>query len=477
MGFFLAALAVRLYFAHTLYLNSDECLHVNSGSSGQWSVYFHPPLLSWWLWAATLVSQQEWWLRLLPVVVGALTPVALGLWLRLGMHPITAWGVAAIVAFTPNLVLLSIQLRGYSMALFGIAAALYALDRAFADQSRRWLLFHFAALIFAILSEFVTAWIALAMGLYGLSRFFREPGTRRLVPVWAAGQAVGMGLYALLYSFILSSVTGGRETQYLIDTYLRAAFPQAGQNPLVFVSVGAFKQIVYIVGSIPGGAIAACFLIFAVVHWVRQRDSRLLIIAALGFAAVGGLAYLYPFGRSRHSVAIGMVTLYAIGAGIDMLSARWRHLRWAAPAALLAFAFLVPMRDINNPTVANWNKARWNRAVSELLERVPPGATILADQEALQMFQAQFAPRNDRFRRDGRRNTLNVKHLTLKARRWDWQRIDAEWVNTEAALASGSVWLLDTGFVVDTARIRSEELGAETVIDEPGVLYLSRLRP
>jgi 4-amino-4-deoxy-L-arabinose transferase-like glycosyltransferase len=476
-GLFALALAVRLYFAQTLSLNPDECLHINAGSSAQWSVYHHPPLLFCWLWAATLVSNQEWWLRLAPVLAGALTPLACGFWLQRWTNRSTAWGVAAVLAFMPNLVLLSVQLRGYSMALMGIAAALYALERAFAESSRRWLLLHFLALSVGILAEFMTAWIAMAMGLYGMVRLVREPALRRLAPGWIAGQAAGVGTYAALYWFIVRPVVARHDAQYLIQTYLRGAFPQAGENPLQFAAVGAFKQLVYIAGSAPAGALAAAFLALAVAYWLWARDSRAVLILALGLAVGGALAQFYPFGRTRHTVAIGMVALGAVAAGIELASARWRPLRWAGPAALFALTFFFPMPDIHNPGLLGWQKSRWDDAMAELLRRVPPGATVLADEEALQMLQANLAPRHDRFRLDGEPNTMVVHGLTIKSVRWDWSMVKPEWVTAEARLAKGSVWLVDAGFTVAWARTRSLELGAQTVIDSPGVLYLSRLRP
>jgi len=476
IGLFLAALAVRLYFAHSLYLNPDECLHVNAGSSGQWAVYHHPPLLFWWLWIATLVSNQEWWLRLAPVVAGALTPLAAGLWLCRWLHPVTAWGLAALLAFTPNLVLLSVQLRGYSMALLGIAIALYALDRALAESSRRWLLIHFAALVIAILAEFMTAWIALAMGLYGLLRLAREREIRSLLPVWLAGQSGCAGLYAVLYVFIIRPLVDRTNAPQLIQTYLSGAFPQAGENLLVFTAVGSSKQIVYLTGSLAGGVLAACFLFIGLGLWLRQRDSRALLVISLCLATAGAIAGFYPFGRTRHTVAIGMVCLSAIGIGIDILGKRWKTVRWAAPATLLAISFLVPWPDIHNIAIERWSNHRWRHSLTELQRLVPPGATILADDEALQMLQAYLAPRNDRFRTTDQPNSLALGNFTVKSIEWEWRRVCTEWVAQQSATATGSVWVVDSGFDIWAAKRRATEAGAEAMIDEPGVLFLARLR-
>lgn len=475
---FLTAFAIRLYYAHTLYLNLDECLHVNAGSSAQWAVYHHPPLLFVWLWAATLVSHQEWWLRLMPVVTGALTPVLLVLWLRRWMHPVTAWGLAALAAFAPNLVLLSIQLRGYPMALAGTAAALYALDRAFAEVSRRWLVLHFAALTVAILAEFMTAWVALAMGLYGLLRLAREPEMRRLLSAWVAGQSAALGLYAVLYWTVVRPVVARTDAQQLIQTYLRGGFPQPGENLFAFVATGWFKQFVYFSGSLSGGLLAAVLALIGLIVWLRQKDSRILLVLALTMTACGAIAQFYPFGRSRHTAAIGLVCLGAMGVGLEAFAQRWRPARWVAPLFLLTVSLATPLPDVHNVDLQGWSKAKWSEALAKLQREVPPGATLLADYEAFQMLQANLAPRHMRYQTVVSAERLEIGNFAVKPSRGEWKRVPMEWVTAEAAVAAatGSVWVIDSGFDMGAAETNLRKLGMDVVIDEPGVLFLARLR-
>ncbi len=474
--FFLASLTVRLFYANSLYFNPDECLHINAGSSAQWGVYHHPPLLFWWLWTATLVSGQEWWLRLAPSVAGALTPVLTVLWLRRWMHPVTAWGLGLLAAFAPSLVLLSIQLRGYSLALAAITAALYTLDRAFAETSRRWLWLHFAALSVAILAEFMTAWIALALGLYGILRLLREPALRPLVAPWVAGQTACAGIYAALYWIVVRPVLERTNAPELIQTYLRGGFPQPGENLLVFLAAGSFKQAVYFAGSLPGGLLAAGLILLGLGIWLQQRDSRALLILALALTAAGAMAQFYPYGRSRHTVAIGLVCLGALGAGVEVLARRWPVARWALPSLLLALSFFAPLPDVHNIDLAGWSKPSWDRSVDEMRRRVPSGATILADDEAFQMLQANFSPRNLRYQASGAAHQLQLEHFTVKSLVWEWRNTPVSWVTEEARHTTGGVWLIDTGFDIGAAKAHATKLGAETVWEQPGVMYLARLR-
>jgi 4-amino-4-deoxy-L-arabinose transferase-like glycosyltransferase len=82
-----AAVGARMYLAGRYALDPDECMHLSAGSAGQWFQYHHPPLTFWWVWAAGMVSEQEWWLRLGPAVAGGLAPVALLYWLRRFLSP------------------------------------------------------------------------------------------------------------------------------------------------------------------------------------------------------------------------------------------------------------------------------------------------------------------------------------------------------------------------------------------------------
>lgn len=235
------ALSLRLYLSHKFYLNPDEGMNLAAGSTGAWGAFHHPPLLPWWLWFATLFSDQEWWLRLASSVAGGCTPAITGLWLRRFVSPLPAWGLATMVGVAPNLVLLSIQLRGYSLAMFGTVFALYALERAFAERSRRWMVGHFLALAIAILSEFSAAWVTLAAGLYGVARFWKEPATRTLLPVWLSGQITAAGLYAALFVLVVKPLVQQQSVIDTVQSYLAGAFPREGQSLLLFAAVGVLK--------------------------------------------------------------------------------------------------------------------------------------------------------------------------------------------------------------------------------------------
>lgn len=470
-GITAVALAVRLYFAYTLYLNPDECMHLLAGSAGEWSTVHHPPLLLWWLWLATLVSDQVWWLRLLPVMAGGLTPLAVGFWLRRFLSPSTAWGLAALVAVSPNLVLLSIQLRGYSTAMLGTALALYTLDRAFEERSRRRLGWHFAALLMAVLSEFGAVWVVLAAGLYGAAMLARRVDTRRLFPLWAAGQMAMAAVLGALYYFVVRVVTAAFPTQKLLAGYLHGSVPAPGQNPLVFVGIGIWKQFAYAGSSWALGLLAAVLAAAGMWVWWRKGEERLVLVTAVFLAVGAALAMIFPFGRTRHTVLIGLVGLAATGVGLEQLG------RWKAVVAVMAAAALclLPTPDAQNIRTDSWERVRWERAIQQVESAVPEGATTLADLETFWMWQTALQPRGIRQLKSTHKRQMNFGgRRVVSAGVFDWLTLPAEEILARAP--AGPVWIVDMGFDAESVKARARELGLTAVVDEPGVLYLGRLR-
>ncbi len=473
----LCALGLRLYLSTLYYLNPDEAQLLNAGVSVQWDVSHHPPLLLWWLWAASLLSEQEWWLRSLPAVCGAASALMLGIWLRRFVSVEAAWGMATVAAFSPNLVLLSAQTRGYSMALAATATALYLLDRAFAENSRRWLVWHFVALAIGILSEFCVAWVALATGLYAVAVLARNPEKRRLLAVWLAGQAAAGALYGWLYITVVRPLAAMTPTQSLINTYLRGAFPRPGETPLVFLSGGSFKQLVYTVSSLPAGVWTALLFAAGGVVWVRRGETRAVLVLSLYLAGVGALLSFFPFGRSRHSVVVGFVSLAAVAAGIDFVMGRWGQWgRMAATGALLASMFAFPFGDLHNIPHESWRKPAMDHSVARLVAEIPPEATLVADDETIQMLIARLAPRDRRRSNKDRPGELLIRGRAVRSMgRFDWDSLNKQRADQVRSTTRRGDWLIDTGFTVGGLKRREKEWGLAPLIDQPGMLYLARI--
>ncbi|MCE9613775.1 MAG: hypothetical protein K8T26_05830 [Lentisphaerae bacterium] len=385
----IAAVAVRIRLSTTLYLNPDEACHLLNATLRQWNAFPHPPLLLWWLWLAAHVSESVWWLRLLPALAGGLAPAAAAIWLRRFVSPITAWSLAALLGFAPVLVYLTIQLRGYSLAILAVPLALIALDRAFAKTSVLALAAHFAALYVGLLAEFSVVWIALAAGLCGLARFARVPGSRRLLPAWVAGQTVAVLALAWLYMWIAKPWLAAPDSS---SSYLGCSlFPQ-GQNPVIFVFQGFISQFVYITGGTAQGLFAAGLYVLGVVSWVRTRDSRVILAAAPYVALVAGLAGMFPVGPTRHTVVIGLVSLAGVGMGIETVARRVPPFKYAAPLMLCALLLWKPRIDPMDIPRERWQRQGWDRAMAHFRATVPPGSIIVTSEAMLHMLEAYRVP-------------------------------------------------------------------------------------
>ena len=132
--------------------------------------------------------------------------------------------------------------------------------------------------------------------------------------------------------------------------------------------------------------------------WMRRFLSP---VTAWGPA--GAFAMFFPFGRSRHTILTGLLTLAATGDGIEALSKRCRL---GATGALLALAIFASTPDVHNPYFASWQKARWESAMRQMDEAVPAGTTLLAGSETTEMLRLRLMPRDQRRVRTGKRQTL-----------------------------------------------------------------------
>ncbi len=451
-------------------------MHLAAGSLGAWGAFHHPPLLFYWLWLATLVSDQEWWLRLVPAIAGGLTPLFTGLWLRRFVSPLTAWGLAALVAVAPNLVLLGVQLRGYSMAMLGTVTALYALDRALEERCRRWMVWHFVALYGAILAEFSAAWVVLAAGLYGMARLWRELETRRVLGVWVGGQCGAAALYGAIYVWVMVPLLQQGSVVSVVKSYLAGAFPREGEWLPLFVAKGAVKQFSYILGGEWAGILGIVAAGVGILFWWKRGDMRWVLAIGVHLAAAGAILEFYPYGRSRHTVLIGLVGLGAVGAGLEALGA---VRKWVSPAVVgVFFALLLTARtgDIHNIPMDFWDKELWEVAMERVEYRVPPGATVLADRETLYMLGQRYFRREERRLQFPEGIPIVVRGWRVIPRKFSWTQERPEEIRAALNGVGGPVWILDMGFDGGTVSSLSERLEIETVVEEPGIVYLGRVR-
>jgi hypothetical protein len=450
-----SALAVRLYFASTLYLNPDESHHFLEAVLQRWSTDFHPPLFLWWLWAAAQISEHPAWIRLFSAVCGALTPVALWFWLKRQSSSAIAWPLVLVAAFSPNLVLLTIQARGYSPAILSSILALLFLQLAFEHNSPRFLIFHAIAGSVMILCIFASAWLILGMGVAGLVLLAaRRTQHQDLVRPWFAVQLLFAALYAGLLVWI---VIPNYARSHGIE-FLASSFPKQGENLLQFTASVLFRPLIFTLGSGIGGFLAIPLLLIGLWVWFRRRQWDSIWLGVTYLAALAAAwTHFMPFGRTRHSVLLGIIVLLPLAAGCAWLNERRKTLGLAAAWAIASMSCIWPFPEVLEIRLPNWQRREWIALIDRTLAMSKPGDTIAVDGETVRMLLATWGPDEPRhlhvyprpsatFESHGRR--------ILILRRFLWQRdppdVTRRFLETHD---NGSpMWLLDAGYETNGAE-------------------------
>lgn len=493
----LLGFALRFWVASRSCLNPDEAYHcslANADSFGQLLRQAlrstHPPMLIFILHVVKQVSVSELWLRAGPVVAGALAPWFLYRW----MAP--RWGRAGglfalvVLSLSPMLIGLAAQLRGYTLAIFFASAALYCLELAVERSSPRWMAAFGAFLLLAIAAEYVTAWFALAAGLYFLLRWREATLTPRLKAAWFATQLAGLGALLWLHDAAhVSRARGNMGKSVHMKIGLNDFFPAPGENAVSFIVEHTYGQFAYLIPSL--FTVIACMVLFAgaVTFLVARRTRRSLALAVFlvaPFIAGCAAAFLryYPYGMTRQTSLL--VIFIAVGAGIAVERVLRSRILLAVPLAVL----FVPLwhldryADWANIPAARSQRNKMAVAIGFYGSRIPDGALIVADAETRRILRFYLHPHD--------RVTPRVEFGTdeilagrrVFSNRWRFESLDD--LDEDLRLArerfpetrGGDVWVLDAGwsvFLGERAAAVEDRFGGRLVSDFGGVLYTFRL--
>jgi hypothetical protein len=394
----LLGLALRLYDAATIHFNPDECMHVYYAWPADWAVktlaFHHPPLLFFLIHHLQALNHSEIFLRLPSVLAGVLFPWVFLKWLQQLQVPVAATGAFLLLEFSPNLIALSSQVRGYTLMLLFLASALYFLEIALQRRSLPLLLPFAASLYLAIFTEFSAAFATAGFGIYALLRFFSTPRPWAFSATWAATQLGGLALYAYLYKTLAADLLTSPTAKRLIAGYLADCFPRPGQNLLFFSLSATFDQFAYPASSKPMGLLlAALFLLGLFALWTTQpstsrtapnRALLFSVLASLAVALIASLALVHPYGRSRHSIVLALFTALPAALGLQWIFHRFSRLKPHAGPILLAstallYAFSTP--DVGNISSSRNSISAMHQAMEAIQAEIPKGAILLSDQE------------------------------------------------------------------------------------------------
>jgi 4-amino-4-deoxy-L-arabinose transferase-like glycosyltransferase len=342
-------LAARLLAARMPFLTPDEEMHLEIASvPGLLGTYraslgaAHPPLFFLLLHFWKGVAGTEWVLRLLPVAFGTAFLWAAYRWAGAIFGRTAALSALVLLAFLPSVVLVSVEIRSYSLLLWLAAGALLAIEGAFREESRRGLALFALLSALCLLTHYSAVFVVLPAFVYSAMRIGRERPPKRFVAAWAAGQALLAALCALLYTTHIAKLRGSAMERIAQEDWLKGSYFRAGrESALRFCARQTAAFFEFLLSSPVAGLLGAALLLGAIA-WLaaRRQPSAILIGVPFALAAAAGLLALYPYGGTRHSIVLAPFACAGIGVALARLSSERLWLPIALAIVLVPAGFI-----------------------------------------------------------------------------------------------------------------------------------------
>ena len=301
----------------------------------------HPPLFMLLLHVWSRVVRGPWALRVLPALLGAAATWPAYRFARSAVGE--AAGLLALVqlALLPSIVSVSAELRGYAALLLFSAASLWAVERATAEdgwaRSGLWA----ATSALALLSHYAAVWVVGAAALYGTIRL----GRRALRPAWIAANAFLAAVSAFLWLTQASALRGGALEAEAKATWLAESYYSPGRESALAFLVRQTEALFAHLYSTRVAGVAALVLALAGVALLLHRRSPVAVLLAAPFAATAaaGLAGLYPYGGTRHSIELVLFAAPAVGVALARATGERLTVALVLALALLPAAVAVAL--------------------------------------------------------------------------------------------------------------------------------------
>jgi hypothetical protein len=460
-------LVLRVRLSLITYLNPDEAAHALNSFTG-WREMFiysyqvdkHPPLLMYMTHVILFFSRNDLAVRLIPILSGWLFPMLIGLWLARIAGKFAGMTALFLLTLTPHLVIVSAQLRTYTMSFLFLSASLVAFEIAI-DTGRWPAMLAFDAFLFlSVCSDYSAAWFAGAVGIYALLRFGGSPSAVKIT--WAAGQLAPLIFYGALFVGNVRHIPASSNAENARIHWLSHGFPHAN-HMLRFPVVNTAQQFGFVMASLPLGIFAwAMFAAGIYFLWSdrtrlpREKARPLAVLFTLPFllGIMGAYAKVFPYGATRQSVIIGIFGVAGVAVFLEFVPRPSRTILAGTAVVPILIWLLVPNPDkLDIPPWRN-RKSQMLACLSYMHANIPPDARIFADRETLQMLMFYQGGRNPL------PGTPSFVELPL-ADRWhvavrDYQySSQAQFRASLAAFraqfgiaAKQPVWVLDGGFSV-----------------------------
>ena len=460
-GVLAVAFLLRWRLASETYLNPDEAWVSLLAAPGSLSELYaqairtaHPPLLVFLLHAVKRVSDSEPALRFIPLLAGVLFPWLVYCWVGRLWSRTAGFLALVLLAFSPALTALSAQVRGYTLLLVFVAAALYWLERALREDSPLALGAFTVALYLAILTEYSAAFFAASAALYFLWRTRERPLRPAVWLTWLVGQVGAALIYVgLLFSQVLPRLERAH-TSGEFEIWLAPLFPSPGEPPWRVLLGGMLAQLRYLFAA--EWAPAACAVLWLLgVALLARRSRPMLLLFAAPFLLMwlAATVRLHPYTGSRHSVLLALL----LAAGVAVAADRLIGSRPALAALLGLYLILTgagpkAARARADMPAQNQAKSDLATALRFIGETIPPGAVLLADVETRILLGHYLAGR-EWIPETGRLpSEEQIGPLRVFAARWAYTGLeellsDLELYRGRYHPSPGeTVWVMDAGF-------------------------------
>ena len=393
-----AGFGLRLFVATRTYLNPDEALHyqiINQHSA--WLAYkaslsnAHPPLIFLILYFWHFLGRSELVLRIPSVILGTACCWMGFKWVK------TVFGKAAglialiLFAFSPAMVALSAEVRGYALLLFCMTTSLYFLARALDDKSAGKMWYFSIFLYLAIVSHYSAIFYAVAIGLYAQARLVDSQFPRNVVVAWIAGQLGAFAIYVFLYVTHVSKLKNSIPMWSM--PFEPAYFHSYSQTIIGFTTMNTRNIFLFLFGQKYVAHIILLLFAAAVLYFFvrdllflqgNRQTGRSGILLSFPFIAVWGAALvgIYPYVGSRHTVFLAPFVI----AGVSFLLAGIsRRKLWAG--LLIAILLMAWSNTSAKPvepsgSAGEQTPAMMAAAVTYMDQTIPQGDPIFVDMQS-----------------------------------------------------------------------------------------------
>jgi hypothetical protein len=379
----------RLYYASDFYLNPDEAMHFTIAAT-DWhgwvgfyrnaSRSYHPPLFFPVLRGMLLLGHSEWLLRLVPTVAGALFPWFIMLWVQRFAGNAAALCAQLLLTFSPALINLSTEVRGYTLAFLFFSICLVLLEDALDHGSKRYMIWFHVFLYLAILTEYCVALFVVAVGVYALLRLWRRPASSVIRATWILGQVGALSLYLFLYFTHLSGFSH-TAVEDMYNTWLRGGFPRSHDHLWAFALRGTYQQFSYLFQIRLLAWLGAIAFALGLSKLWRGKSPLCALLLVLPFcvACLGAIFHLFPYGDSRHTAILGIVIAAGLGAAVSSVTRnRILPILMIALPMIFLWNLLAAGSSLTIPR-SRRHLSAMHEAIEYLGTSVPPGSMVVTD--------------------------------------------------------------------------------------------------